>query len=78
MSHNDNVPERSASRHRPAIWAIAVAIGIAVIAFLVFSVMGRDEGPANVEILAPGTPDPAAGDPSMAGAPLTTAPPANN
>ena len=27
MSHNDNIPERSARRHRPALWAIGTAIG---------------------------------------------------
>ena len=36
MSHNDNNPQRSASRHRPALIAIAVALLAALIAFLVF------------------------------------------
>lgn len=55
MSHNDNIPERSARRHRPAIWAIAVAIGLAVIAFLLFAPMGGEEEGGDVEIVAPGT-----------------------
>lgn len=37
MSFNSNDPGRSARRHRPALIAIAVAILVAVIAFLVFS-----------------------------------------
>ncbi|WP_147482373.1 hypothetical protein [Paracoccus siganidrum] len=36
MSHNDNVPERSAWRHRPALIAIVVALVVAALAFLVF------------------------------------------
>ena len=31
MSHNDNIPERSARRHRPALWAIGTAIGLALV-----------------------------------------------
>ncbi|SNR24239.1 hypothetical protein EYF88_01685 [Paracoccus sediminis] len=42
MSHNDNNAERSASRHRPALIAIAVALLVALIAFLVF-MPGTDE-----------------------------------
>ena len=55
MSYNDNNPERSARRHRPAIWAIVVAIGLAVIAFLLFAPMGGEEETGDVEVLAPGT-----------------------
>lgn len=36
MSHNDNDPERSARRHKPAVIAIAVALLVAVIAFVFF------------------------------------------
>lgn len=36
MSHNDNNPQRAASRHRPALIAIAVALLAALVAFLVF------------------------------------------
>lgn len=36
MSHNDNRPERSARRHKPALIAIAVALLVAAIAFLFF------------------------------------------
>ncbi len=36
MSHNDNLPERSARRHKPALIAIAVAVLVAVIAFVFF------------------------------------------
>lgn len=61
MSHNDNIPERSARRHRPALWAIGTAIGLALIAFLLFSSMGSDEPEGgDVEVVAPGT-DAAAG-----------------
>ncbi|MBB1491819.1 hypothetical protein H5395_09790 [Paracoccus sp. MC1854] len=55
MSHNDNIPGRSARRHRPAIWAIAVAIGLAVVALLLFAPMGGDPETGDVEIIAPGT-----------------------
>ena len=55
MSYNDNNPERSARRHRPAIWAIVVAIGLAVIAFLMFAPMGGEQETGDVEVLAPGT-----------------------
>lgn len=66
MSHNDNNPERSARRHSPALWAIAVAIGLAVVAFLLFAPMGGDEPEgAEVELLAPGT-STTAGDPPVA------------
>ena len=55
MSHNDNNPERSARRHRPAIWAIAVAIGLAVVAFLLFAPMGGEPEGGDVEVVAPGS-----------------------
>lgn len=42
MSHNDDKAERSARRHRPAIIAIAVALLVAVLAYLVF-MPGTDE-----------------------------------
>ena len=35
MSHNDNKPERSAPRHNPALIAIAVAVVVAILAFVV-------------------------------------------
>ena len=67
MSHNDNVTERSARRHRPALWAIAVAIGLAVVAFLMFSSMGGEEAETTAtEMQAPGTSAPTAGDPPVA------------
>lgn len=70
MSHNDNNPERSARRHRPAIWAIAVAIGLAVVAFLLFAPMGGEPETGEVEILAPGT-DAGTEDGSTTSAPAT-------
>ena len=36
MSHNDNNPQRSASRHKPALIAIAIALLAAFLAFMVF------------------------------------------
>lgn len=42
MSHNDNNPQRSASRHKPALIAIAIALLVAFLAFMVFS-PGMDE-----------------------------------
>lgn len=36
MSHNDNNPQRSANRHRPALIAIVVALLAVILAFLVF------------------------------------------
>ena len=36
MSHNDNNPQRAASRHKPALIAIAVALLAAFLAFMVF------------------------------------------
>lgn len=88
MSYNDNNPNRSASRHRPALWAIAVAIGLAVVAFLLFAPMGGEEAETgDVEILAPGS-DTGAGTGADTGAaatgtdatgtaPTTTAPASN-
>ena len=67
MSHNDNNAERSASRHRPALWALAVAIGLAVVAFLMFSSMGGEEAETTAtEMQAPGTSAPTAADPPVA------------
>ena len=39
MSHNENLPRRSARRHQPALWALAVAVGLAFVALMV---MARD------------------------------------
>ncbi|MDO5529982.1 MAG: hypothetical protein Q4F71_11320 [Paracoccus sp. (in: a-proteobacteria)] len=36
MSHNDNIPQRSAARHRPALIAIAVALLVAALALFLF------------------------------------------
>lgn len=36
MSHNENIPQKSARNHRPAIIAIAVALIAAVLAFMWF------------------------------------------
>jgi hypothetical protein len=36
MSHNDNNVQRSASRHRPALIALAIAVLAAFLAFVVF------------------------------------------
>ncbi|MDO5657745.1 MAG: hypothetical protein Q4G36_05430 [Paracoccus sp. (in: a-proteobacteria)] len=36
MSHNENTPERSANRHRPALVAILVALVVAALAMFVF------------------------------------------
>lgn len=36
MSHNDNVPERAARNHRPAIIGIVVAVLVALVAYFVF------------------------------------------
>lgn len=36
MSHNDNNPQRSASRHKPALIALAIALLAALLAFFVF------------------------------------------
>ena len=36
MSHNDNIPQRSARNHWPAIIAILVALALAVAAFMWF------------------------------------------
>ena len=36
MSHNDNNVQRSASRHRPALIALAIALLAAFLAFMVF------------------------------------------
>jgi len=78
MSYNDNNPERSARRHRPAIWAIAVAIGLVVVAFLLFAPMGGEPETGDVEILAPGTDTGAAGEAATTGTATTTTAPASN
>ena len=76
MSHNDNVPERAARRHMPAIVAILAALALAGVALMVFGGGGRDE-PVQGE-LAPAT---GAAGISTTTAPATTAPataPASN
>lgn len=37
MSYNHNDPQKAASKHKPAIIAIIVALAVAVLAFLVFT-----------------------------------------
>ncbi|MBV0893083.1 hypothetical protein KTN05_14745 [Paracoccus sp. Z118] len=77
MSYNTNNPKKAARRHKPAIIAIIVAIGLAVLAMILFAPWGSDtEG---VEVIAPGTdalaPDPIPGDAATAPAgTATTAP----
>ena len=67
MSHNDNDTGRSARRHSPALWAIIVALGLAVAAALIFSSIGSDESDAaDVEVQAPGTSAETAADPPVA------------
>lgn len=64
MSNTEGSVERSARRHRPAIWGIAIALLVAVIALLVFAPWrgpvdqptGEITPPATV---APETPAPA-------------------
>lgn len=61
MSHNDNNVQRSASRHKPALIALAIALLAAFLAFMVFrpGVEEQNEGLAT-------TPPPA-------GTPITNA-----
>lgn len=74
MSHNDNIPQRSARRHMPAILAIIAALVLAGIALVVFGALGGDD-PAEGN-LAPATGGAAAT--SNPAAPATSAPaPAN-
>ena len=87
MSHNDNNIERAARNHRPAILAIAVALGLALLAFLVFGGWGQrgetepaDPVPAEVTsgTVPAGTVSPP-GTPGAETAPATgTATPATN
>lgn len=44
MSHNENLPQRAATRHRPAVIAIIVALLVAGLAIFVF---GGSEPPAD-------------------------------
>ena len=82
MSHNDNVPERAARRHMPAIVAILAALALAGVALIVFGGGGRDE-PVQGE-LAPATGDAGTSTttvPATTTSPATTAPataPASN
>lgn len=78
MSHNDNVPERAARRHSPAIIGILVALVLAALAFVVFGWTGGDDaGPARE--LAPGSAaEPAAPVADPSAAPATTTAPATN
>lgn len=57
MSHNSNDVGRSASRHRPALIAIAVALLVALLAFVVFR-PGTNEQNEGIATTAPpaGTP----------------------
>lgn len=52
MSHDDNNLERAASRHRPAIFAIAAAIIVAVLLYFVFP-FGMDEQDEGIATTAP-------------------------
>lgn len=51
MSHNDNIPERSANRHRPALVAILVALVVAALAMFIFG--GSDPEGEDVSRTAP-------------------------
>ncbi|ARJ68394.1 hypothetical protein [Paracoccus contaminans] len=55
MSHNDNNPARSAWHHRPAIWALIVALGLAALAALFFAPLGGSKESSTPELLAPAT-----------------------
>lgn len=55
MSHNDNNPARSAWHHRPAIWALIVALGLAALAALFFAPFGGGKDSSTPEMLAPGS-----------------------
>ncbi|WCR11710.1 hypothetical protein JHW45_04870 [Paracoccus stylophorae] len=52
MSYNENDPGRSASKHRPALIGIAVAIIAAIVAYLVF-LPGTDEQNEGIATTAP-------------------------
>lgn len=52
MSHNSNDVGRSASRHRPALIAIAVALLVAIVAFMVFR-PGTNEQNAGIATTPP-------------------------
>lgn len=74
MSHNDNIPERSARRHVPALTAILVALALAALALFLFGGWGgKDEGA--VGELAPATSSaPATSGATTGGTATATAP----
>lgn len=54
MSHNSNDVGRSARRHRPALIAIAVALLMALVAFLVFTPGANEQNDGIVTTPPPG------------------------
>lgn len=54
MSHNSNDVERSARRHRPALIAIAVALLVAFLAFMIFTPGANEENDGIVTTPPPG------------------------
>lgn len=74
MSYNDHNPQRAARRHRPAIWAIAVALGLAALAAIFFLPVGGRKDTGDVKVVAPGAAVPAPAAPTTM--PATGAAPA--
>lgn len=75
MSNTEGSAERSARRHQPAIWGIAIAILAAIVALLVFGPWRGPETPPAGEIVPPATVAPATPSTGTApAAPATTAP----
>ena len=74
MSYNTNNPKKAARRHKPAIIAIIVAVGLAALAMILLAPWGGEE--EGVEVIAPGTdalaPEPIPGEAGTA--PATDAP----
>lgn len=66
MSYNDDNPARSARRHIPALIAIALAILVAVAAFVFFAPESSNED--NLTPIPPSTEAPAAGNAATGGA----------
>ena len=54
MSHNSNDVGRSARRHRPALIAIAVALLVAFLAFMIFTPGANEENDGIVTTPPPG------------------------
>lgn len=55
MSHNDNIPQRSARRHAPALIAIIAALTLAGLALVVFGGLGGQKDDGVVREVAPAT-----------------------